>query len=173
MQHAGQKRHSIPPVQPRTGWQETQRARNDRAELPPAGLACGVVSHKQAPPKGNAHPAKTSGYSGFPSGQRAKSSAIEPETPPIDAAMSMMDPDVDTPSVRDLAASAVIDAASAHPCCLSKVGASVSCAAQAIAQFQAEDGAEVDDDATFEAAFRDEIHVQCDLLRQCIPDPRG
>jgi hypothetical protein len=59
----------------------SERAKTGAAGI--SGLPTVSVS-AEVPPRGNAHPAKTQGKSGISSGQRAKSSAVEPETPPID-----------------------------------------------------------------------------------------
>lgn len=68
----------------RTDPQEAKKARQNRAQLLPDASKCETVLDSQVPPRGNAHHAKTLGKSGFPSGQRAKSSAVGEETPHSD-----------------------------------------------------------------------------------------
>jgi hypothetical protein len=70
--------------------QETKKTQENRVVLLPSALACNAMQEAQAPPRGNAHPAKTSGESRFPSDQRAESSAIKPETPPMDAELGLV-----------------------------------------------------------------------------------
>ena len=64
--------------------QETQKTSASTEVKVANALSCTAVQLSRVPPRGNAHGAETSGKSGFPSGQRAKRSAIELETPPID-----------------------------------------------------------------------------------------
>ena len=60
---------------------------SERAKTGAAGISgqSTVSVSAEVPPRGNAHPAKTQGKSRISSGQRAKSIALEPETPLIDA----------------------------------------------------------------------------------------
>ena len=87
----------------------------------------------------------------------------------VDAACSLIPEHIDVPTVRELAASAVIDASSVSPTSKSKVDCVVSCAAQAVAQFHAESVADVDFDTTFETEHQTETRIQCKLLRDRIP----
>lgn len=88
----------------------------------------------------------------------------------VDRACALIDPHIDIPTVRDLAASSVIDACSVFPPASAKVSAVVSCAAQAIAQFDAESAGDAQFDATFAASFAKETRTQCELLRSHVPN---
>jgi len=54
-----------------------------KAEVECIALNFRLLQCSQVPPRGTAHPAKTPGNRGASARQRAKSGAIEPETPSI------------------------------------------------------------------------------------------
>lgn len=89
----------------------------------------------------------------------------------VNAASDLLRPDVDVPTARDLAGSAVVDGASVHPPIKSKVWASVSCAVQAVACAAGEAVPDDQYNNAYDKAINAEVRVQCDLLRAHIPDP--
>lgn len=96
----------------------------------------------------------------------------------VDAASSLLTPDVATPKVRDFAGSAVIDAASVHPATSKKV---IQLRARrpllllpALAKLLPAppvSWSRMMNDHAFDDAIQAETIAQCELLRSLIPDP--
>ena len=89
----------------------------------------------------------------------------------VDAASALIDPNADTPTTREFAGSAVIDASSVHPATSGKIASSATCALQAAACAAANIAPPDEYDRVYDDTILAESRIQCDLLRSRIPNP--